>query len=70
VPSSASLPIALPGMVAAFILSVVLAERAFFAALLTITDAKTPVMVGVQTGRRGLVRSMGRSRPPPSRPSS
>src|SRR5882724_3808865 len=49
------LPIALPGMVAAFILSVVLCwNEYFFAALLTSTDAKTlPVMVASQTGSQG-----------------
>ncbi|MCP4932829.1 MAG: carbohydrate ABC transporter permease, partial [bacterium] len=46
------LPVALPGMVAAFILSLVLTwNEYFFAALLTSTDAKTlPVMVASQTG--------------------
>jgi multiple sugar transport system permease protein len=50
------LPIALPGMVAAFILSVVLCwNEYFFAALLTSTDAKTlPVMVASQTGSQGI----------------
>jgi len=50
------LPIALPGMVAAFILSLVLAwNEYFFAALLTSTDAKTlPVMVASQTGSQGI----------------
>ena len=49
-------PIALPGMVAAFILSVVLCwNEYFFAALLTSTDAKTiPVMVASQTGSQGI----------------
>ena len=49
------LPIALPGMVAAFILSLVLCwNEYFFAALLTSTDAKTlPVMVASQTGSPG-----------------
>ena len=48
------LPIALPGMVAAFILSLVLTwNEYFFAALLTSTHANTlPVMVASQTGRR------------------
>src|SRR5229473_628879 len=48
--------IALPGMVAAFILSVVLCwNEYFFAALLTSTDAKTlPVMVASQTGSQGI----------------
>ena len=46
------LPIALPGMVAAFILSLVLTwNEYFFAALLTSTNAVTlPVMVASQTG--------------------
>jgi len=50
------LPIALPGMVAAFILSIVLCwNEYFFAALLTSTDAKTlPVMVASQTGSQGI----------------
>jgi multiple sugar transport system permease protein len=50
------LPIALPGMIAAFILSVVLCwNEYFFAALLTSTDAKTlPVMVASQTGSQGI----------------
>jgi multiple sugar transport system permease protein len=50
------LPIALPGMVAAFILSVILCwNEYFFAALLTSTDAKTlPVMVASQTGSQGI----------------
>ena len=50
------LPIALPGMVAAFILSAVLCwNEYFFAALLTSTDAKTlPVMVASQTGSQGI----------------
>ena len=49
-------PIALPGMVAAFILSLVLCwNEYFFAALLTSTDAKTlPVMVASQTGSQGI----------------
>jgi multiple sugar transport system permease protein len=50
------LPVALPGMVAAFILSVVLCwNEYFFAALLTSSDAKTlPVMVASQTGSQGI----------------
>jgi multiple sugar transport system permease protein len=50
------LPLALPGMVAAFILSLVLCwNEYFFAALLTSTDAKTlPVMVASQTGSQGI----------------
>ncbi len=50
------LPIALPGMVAAFILSLVLTwNEYFFAALLTSTNAKTlPVMVASQTGSQGI----------------
>ena len=50
------LPIALPGMVAAFILSVILCwNEYFFAALLTSTKAKTlPVMVASQTGSQGI----------------
>ncbi len=50
------LPIALPGMVAAFILSLILCwNEYFFAALLTSTDAKTlPVMVASQTGSQGI----------------
>ncbi|MGN6551631.1 MAG: carbohydrate ABC transporter permease, partial [Pararhizobium sp.] len=50
------LPITLPGMVAAFILSLVLTwNEYFFAALLTATDAKTlPVMVASQTGSQGI----------------
>jgi multiple sugar transport system permease protein len=49
-------PIALPGVVAAFILSVVLCwNEYFFAALLTSTNAKTlPVMVASQTGSQGI----------------
>lgn len=49
------LPIAGPGLVAAFILSVVLCwNEYFFASLLTSTDAKTlPVMVASQTGSQG-----------------
>jgi multiple sugar transport system permease protein len=50
------LPIALPGMVAAMILSVVLCwNEYFFAALLTSSNAKTlPVMVASQTGSQGI----------------
>jgi multiple sugar transport system permease protein len=50
------LPIALPGIVAAFILSVILCwNEYFFAALLTSTNAKTlPVMVASQTGSQGI----------------
>ena len=50
------LPIALPGMVAAFILSLVLCwNEYFFAALLTSTNANTlPVMVASQTGSQGI----------------
>jgi multiple sugar transport system permease protein len=50
------LPIALPGMVAAFILSIVLCwNEYFFAALLTSANAKTlPVMVASQTGSQGI----------------
>ncbi|MEM9011272.1 MAG: carbohydrate ABC transporter permease [Pseudomonadota bacterium] len=50
------LPISLPGMVAAFILSLILCwNEYFFAALLTSTDAKTlPVMVASQTGSQGI----------------
>jgi multiple sugar transport system permease protein len=50
------LPIALPGMVAAFILSEVLTwNEYFFAALLTSTDAKTlPVLVASQTSSQGI----------------
>ena len=50
------LPIALPGMVAAFILAVILCwNEYFFAALLTSTNAKTlPVMVASQTGSQGI----------------
>jgi multiple sugar transport system permease protein len=50
------LPIALPGMVAAFIISVILCwNEYFFAALLTSTNAKTlPVMVASQTGSQGI----------------
>ena len=49
-------PIALPGMVAAFILSLVLCwNEYFFAALLTSADARTlPVMVASQTGSQGI----------------
>jgi len=50
------LPMALPGMVASFILSIVLCwNEYFFAALLTSADAKTlPVMVASQTGSQGI----------------
>ena len=50
------LPIALPGMVAAFMLSLILTwNEYFFAALLTSTDAKTlPVLVASQTGSQGI----------------
>jgi multiple sugar transport system permease protein len=50
------LPIALPGMVAAFILAFVLCwNEYFFAALLTSTNAKTlPAMVASQTGSQGI----------------
>jgi multiple sugar transport system permease protein len=50
------MPIALPGMVAAFILALVLCwNEYFFAALLTSADAKTmPVMVASQTGSQGI----------------
>jgi multiple sugar transport system permease protein len=50
------LPIAAPGMVAAFILCLVLTwNEYFFAALLTSTDAVTlPVMVASQTGSQGI----------------
>src|SRR5690348_12770439 len=50
------MPLALPGMAAAFILSLVLCwNEYFFAALLTSTDATTlPVMVASQTGSQGI----------------
>ena len=50
------LPIAAPGMAAAFVLSLVLTwNEYFFAALLTSTDAVTlPVMVASQTGSQGI----------------
>ncbi len=50
------LPIALPGMVASFILSLILTwNEYFFAALLTSSEAKTlPVMVASQTGSQGI----------------
>ena len=50
------LPIALPGIVAAFILSLILCwNEYFFAALLTGSEAKTlPVMVASQTGSQGI----------------
>ena len=50
------LPIAAPGLVASFIISMILCwNEYFFAALLTSTDAKTlPVMVASQTGSQGI----------------
>ena len=50
------LPIALPGIVAAFILSLILCwNEYFFAALLTSSEAKTlPAMVASQTGSQGI----------------
>jgi multiple sugar transport system permease protein len=50
------LPMALPGMVAAFILALILCwNEYFFAALLTGSSAKTlPVMVASQTGSQGI----------------
>jgi multiple sugar transport system permease protein len=50
------LPLALPGAVAAFVLSLVLCwNEYFFGALLTSTDATTlPVMVASQTGSQGI----------------
>jgi multiple sugar transport system permease protein len=50
------LPISFPGLVAAFILSLILCwNEYFFAALLTSTNAKTlPVMVASQTGSQGI----------------
>ncbi len=50
------LPIAAPGMVAAFVLSLVLTwSEYFFAALLTASNARTlPVMVASQTGSQGI----------------
>mgnify|MGYP001412140354 CR=1 FL=1 len=50
------LPIALPGMVASFIIALVLTwNEYFFAALLTSSHAKTlPVMVASQTGSQGM----------------
>ena len=50
------LPIALPGMVASFIIALVLTwNEYFFAALLTTSHAKTlPVMVASQTGSQGI----------------
>jgi len=50
------MPIALPGMVASFIISLVLTwNEYFFAALLTSSHAKTlPVMVASQTGSQGI----------------
>ncbi|WP_306120176.1 MULTISPECIES: carbohydrate ABC transporter permease [unclassified Roseitalea] len=49
-------PLALPGMVAAFILCLVLSwNEYFFAALLTSTNANTlPVMIASQTGSQGI----------------
>jgi len=49
-------PIAMPGMVAAFILALILTwNEYYFAALLTSTNAKTlPVMVASQTGSQGI----------------
>ena len=50
------LPIVMPGIVSAFILSLVLCwNEYFFAALLTSSDSKTlPVMVASQTGSQGI----------------
>jgi multiple sugar transport system permease protein len=50
------LPLATPGIIAAFILSLVLCwNEYYFAALLTSSDAKTlPVMVASQTGSQGI----------------
>lgn len=50
------MPIVLPGMVAAFVLSLVLTwNEYFFASLLTSTNANTlPVMVASQTGSQGI----------------
>ncbi len=50
------LPLAAPGLVAAFILSVIITwNEYFFAALLTSTTANTlPVMVASQTGSQGI----------------
>jgi multiple sugar transport system permease protein len=50
------LPIALPGMVAAFVLSMILCwNEYFFAALLASTNSSTlPVMVASQTGSQGI----------------
>lgn len=50
------MPIALPGMVASFVLSLVLTwNEYFFASLLTSTNANTlPVMVASQTGSQGI----------------
>jgi multiple sugar transport system permease protein len=50
------IPLALPGLVAAFILSVIICwNEYFFAALLTSTNAVTiPVMVASQTGSQGI----------------
>ena len=51
-----TLPIAGPGLVAAFLLAFIMCwNEYFFAALLTSTDAKTlPVMVASQTGSQGI----------------
>src|ERR1700752_1157690 len=66
------LPMALPGMVAAFILSMVLCwNEYFFASLLTGFDAQTlPVMVASQTGSQGInwwamAACSARALPPP-----
>lgn len=50
------LPIALPGMVSAFLLALILTwNEYFFAALLTSSDAKTlPVMIASQTSSQGI----------------
>ncbi len=50
------MPIALPGMIAAFVIALVLTwNEYFFAALLTSTDTITlPVMVASQTGSQGI----------------
>lgn len=54
--SNIIVPLVLPGMVAAFILSLVLCwNEYFFAALLTSTNANTlPVMIASQTGSQGI----------------
>ena len=51
-----AVPLSFPGIVAAFIFSLVLiSNEYFFAALLTSTDAKTlPVMVASQPGSQGI----------------